>query len=79
MSASQHNRTRKETSDWSRPPDHDQRKLIFTELDRNMLVEAAAGTGKTTSMIGRMVALLREDKCDVAALAAVTFTRKAAA
>ena len=40
------------------PPDQDQRDLIVRELDRTMLVEAAAGTGKTTAMIGRMVALL---------------------
>jgi len=44
-----------------------------------MLVEAAAGTGKTTSMVGRMVALLREGRCHTDTLAAVTFTRKAAA
>jgi ATP-dependent helicase/nuclease subunit A len=44
-----------------------------------MLVEAAAGTGKTTSLVGRMVALLREGKCAMESLAAVTFTRKAAA
>ncbi len=60
-------------------PDQDQRGLILSELDENMLVEAAAGTGKTTSMVARMVALLREGKCTVGTLAAVTFTRKAAA
>jgi ATP-dependent helicase/nuclease subunit A len=61
------------------PPDQHQRDLIVRELDRTMLVEAAAGTGKTTSMIARMVALLAAGKCDVDSLAAVTFTRKAAA
>ena len=44
-----------------------------------MLVEAAAGTGKTTSMIGRMVELLANGNCKIDTLAAVTFTRKAAA
>jgi ATP-dependent helicase/nuclease subunit A len=44
-----------------------------------MLVEAAAGTGKTTIMVARMIALLREGHCTPATLAAVTFTRKAAA
>ena len=44
-----------------------------------MLVEAAAGTGKTTCLIARMVGLLREGKCEVETMAAVTFTRKAAA
>lgn len=62
------------------PPDREQRDLIVNELDVNMLVEAAAGTGKTTSMLGRMAALLRTGKCpDTGTLAAVTFTRKAAA
>ncbi len=61
-------------------PDQDQRDLILNVLDRNMLVEAAAGTGKTTSMACRMVALLGTGTCaDIAAMAAVTFTRKAAA
>src|SRR5262245_45574442 len=63
----------------NQPPDNDQREIIVRELDRTMLVEAAAGTGKTTSMIARMVALLAAGKCQVDALAAVTFTRKAAA
>jgi ATP-dependent helicase/nuclease subunit A len=61
------------------PPDHAQRDLILDELDCNMIVEAAAGTGKTTSMVGRMVALLAKGKCKIKSLVAVTFTRKAAA
>lgn len=65
----------------TRPPLPDQaaRDRILTALDENILVEAAAGTGKTTSMVGRMVALLRQGKCSISTLAAVTFTRKAAA
>src|SRR6516164_9642800 len=61
------------------PPDQEMRSRILTDLDTTMLVEAAAGTGKTTSMVGRMIALLREGKCRIETLAAVTFTRKAAA
>ena len=61
------------------PADHEQRRLIEEQLDVTMLVEAAAGTGKTTSMVNRMVALLLREKCTVDTLAAVTFTRKAAA
>ncbi len=62
------------------PPDHGKRELILRELDRNLMVEAAAGTGKTTSMVGRMLALLESGKCGhIRHLAAVTFTRKAAA
>lgn len=61
------------------PPDQEQRRAILTDLDSTILVEAAAGTGKTTSMVGRMVNLLAAGKCSVETMAAVTFTRKAAA
>lgn len=61
------------------PPDKEQRDLIVTRLDKSMLVEAAAGTGKTTSMIQRMTALLETGACSISRLAAVTFTRKSAA
>ena len=61
------------------PPDHAERALIETALDTSMLVEAAAGTGKTTSMVNRMVELLAEGMCTIDTLAAVTFTRKATA
>ncbi len=44
-----------------------------------LLVEAAAGTGKTTSLVGRMVTLIADGRCEIGRLAAVTFTRKAAA
>src|SRR5262245_33267353 len=49
------------------------------DLGSTMLVEAAAGTGKTTCLVARMIGLLREGKCHIETLAAVTFTRKAAA
>ncbi len=65
------------TVDWT-PPDQAQRYRILSELDANLLVEAGAGSGKTTSMVGRMVELVRAGR-DVDRIAAVTFTRKAAA
>ncbi|MBW7996618.1 MAG: AAA family ATPase [Candidatus Glassbacteria bacterium] len=58
--------------------DATQRETILTDLERNFLVEAAAGTGKTTSMVGRMVELVATGRCAVEQMAAVTFTRKAA-
>lgn len=61
------------------PPDNCDRQVILHELQTTLLVEAAAGTGKTTSMIGRMVRLLAAGECSIDTLAAVTFTRKAAA
>ncbi|MFP4176204.1 MAG: UvrD-helicase domain-containing protein [Candidatus Brocadiia bacterium] len=60
-------------------PDQKERERIATQLDSCMLVEAAAGTGKTTSMVDRMVELLASGRCSPETLAAITFTRKAAA
>lgn len=58
------------------PADQAQRDIIERSLDETVLVEAAAGTGKTTSMVRRMVNLLAQGKCRIETLAAVTFTRK---
>ena len=46
---------------------------------RRILVEAAAGTGKTESLVDRMVALVREGATTIDRLSAVTFTIRAAA
>jgi ATP-dependent helicase/nuclease subunit A len=59
--------------------DQDARDVIATELGTTLMVEAAAGTGKTTSLVTRVLALLRNGQCDVSHLAAITFTVKAAA
>ncbi len=61
------------------PPDQKERNKIVERLDTSLLVEAAAGTGKTTQMINRIVALIHAGKCRRDQLVAVTFTRKAAA
>ncbi len=54
------------------------RDIIRRELDRSLLVEAAAGTGKTTELVNRIVAVLRSGRARVEQIAAVTFTHKAA-
>lgn len=53
------------------------RERIVSELDTNFLVEAGAGSGKTTALVERMVAHVLDNR-PVECLAAVTFTRKAA-
>lgn len=60
-------------------PDAPARERIETDLEANLLVEAGAGSGKTTSLVRRMVALVRTGTATVDQVAAVTFTRKAAA
>jgi len=54
------------------------RQLIETALDTTFVVEAAAGTGKTTALVGRIVRIIAEGKAQVGEIVAVTFTEKAA-
>lgn len=58
--------------------DAEARRLIRTALDETMVVEAAAGTGKTTELVYRMVSVLAEGRAEVEEIVAVTFTEKAA-
>lgn len=60
------------------PPDEAVRERIRTELDANLLVEAGAGSGKTTMLVDRMLRLITTGSARVEEIAAVTFTRKAA-
>ncbi len=61
------------------PPDQRFRDRIRDDLDTNLLVEAGAGSGKTHSLAERMASGIARGQYDVAHMAAVTFTRKAAA
>ena len=54
------------------------RERIRTSLDETLIVEAAAGTGKTTELIHRIVNVLAEGRAKVDRIVAVTFTEKAA-
>jgi ATP-dependent exoDNAse (exonuclease V) beta subunit len=54
------------------------RQLIKTALDRSMIVEAAAGTGKTTELVNRMVNVIAGGRARIEEIVAVTFTDKAA-
>ena len=60
-------------------PDATARDRIVRELDRNLLVEAGAGSGKTQKLAERMAAGVASGVYELDGLAAVTFTRKAAA
>ena len=61
------------------PSDHAARQAIRECLDDNMVVEAGAGTGKTTSLIGRVLALVTTGRAAMGQIAAITFTDAAAA
>lgn len=59
--------------------DEQHRAKIRNELRSTILVEASAGTGKTWCIVDRMVNLIAAGECEIHQLAAMTFTRKAAA
>jgi ATP-dependent exoDNAse (exonuclease V) beta subunit len=62
-------------------PAHDDRadrEQIATALDDTLIVEAAAGTGKTTELVRRIVRVIETGRVEVTGIVAVTFTEKAA-
>ncbi len=58
--------------------DYAARRAIREELDQTLIVEAAAGTGKTTELVGRIIAVLVSGRATLSSVVAVTFTEKAA-
>ncbi|MDE0464292.1 MAG: UvrD-helicase domain-containing protein, partial [Caldilineaceae bacterium] len=59
--------------------DQPARDAILERLDTNMVVEAGAGTGKTRSLVDRVVALIKTGRARLGGIAAITFTESAAA
>ena len=60
------------------PADAEARRRILAEYGTSFFVEAAAGTGKTTALVGRIVGLIRAGAGTLNRIVAVTFTEKAA-
>jgi ATP-dependent helicase/nuclease subunit A len=58
--------------------DSEARRRILTEFGSTFFAEAAAGTGKTTALVGRIVGLIRAGAATLDQIVAVTFTEKAA-
>jgi ATP-dependent exoDNAse (exonuclease V) beta subunit len=58
--------------------DAEARRRILEEFGSTFFVEAAAGTGKTTALVGRIVNLIRGGAGTLNRIVAVTFTEKAA-
>ena len=61
------------------PIDQETRDRIRDEIDRNMCVEAGAGTGKTTIMVARVIEIIRSGHAAIDSMVIITFTEKAAA
>ena len=53
------------------------RNRIVSEIDRNFFVEAGAGSGKTSMLVRRMVAMVEAGK-PISKISAITFTKAAA-
>jgi ATP-dependent exoDNAse (exonuclease V) beta subunit len=65
------------------PADQAQRDAAIAERLRNVLIDAGAGTGKTTLLADRLIELIAPERSDgspipIEKIAAITFTRKAA-
>src|SRR5262249_35265028 len=54
------------------------RRAIIDDLDDTLVVEAAAGTGKTTELVNRIMRVLETGRARMHEIVAVTFTEKAA-
>ena len=52
---------------------------VIDRRERNILVSAAAGSGKTAVLVERIIQKITQDKVDIDKLLIVTFTNAAAA
>jgi ATP-dependent helicase/nuclease subunit A len=59
-------------------PDQQARDRISDDLESTLFVEAGAGSGKTTALVNRVVRLVTTATAELAGIAAITFTDKAA-
>src|SRR6185503_347502 len=61
-------------------PDASDRQIAIATFDRNLVVTAGAGTGKTTLLVDRLVHLLlrNPEPLKITEIVALTFTNKAA-
>ena len=58
--------------------DAEARRAIAEDLDATLMIEAAAGTGKTTELVKRILRVLAAGRAAMTEIVAVTFTEKAA-
>ena len=61
-----------------KPMDHAARERAATDLDTTLFVEAAAGTGKTTTLVARILHAVTTGRARLHEIVAITFTEKAA-
>ena len=66
-------------ADGPAPPDEAARRRITDDLTTTLFVEAGAGSGKTSALVDRVLALVTTGAAELRHVAAITFTDKAAA
>jgi len=54
------------------PPDQDQREIVRDALDATLFVEAGAGSGKSTALVGRVLQLVTTGTAELRSIAAIT-------
>jgi ATP-dependent exoDNAse (exonuclease V) beta subunit len=62
----------------SSPSDQAVRDRVVRDFDTTFLLEAGAGTGKTTVLVARILAIVRSGRSTLDRIVAITFTEKAA-
>lgn len=67
------------TDNTDRPPDQSARDRIAHDLGATLFVEAGAGSGKTRSLVARVISLVESGTTELRSIAAITFTEKAGA
>jgi ATP-dependent exoDNAse (exonuclease V) beta subunit len=67
------------TADTEVLSDEPARRRIIDDLEAELAVDAAAGSGKTTVLVQRVVSLVRSRQVPMRSVAAITFTEAAAA
>jgi ATP-dependent helicase/nuclease subunit A len=66
-------------TDENLPPDQHARDRITHDLDTTLFVEAGAGSGKTKSLVARVISLVASGTAPLRSIAAITFTERAGA
>ncbi|MDE2640605.1 MAG: UvrD-helicase domain-containing protein, partial [Chloroflexota bacterium] len=62
-----------------RPPaDQAVREAAQRDLDTSIFLQAGAGTGKTSVLVGRVIEAVRTGRAELREIVAITFTEKAA-
>ena len=61
-----------------KPSDQSVRDGAMHDLDTSIFLQAGAGTGKTSVLVGRLVEAIRRGRAELREIVAITFTEKAA-